>query len=161
MSLTSINESWGFSNTTASSYDVTPVAIGLSTNYAKVEDIPGRVVFKNLTSPIDQAEAIIFTCNELNKINQVEKNLNPPKTSGGRLVSVKVEAKDRLTSSTDDTFVTDLPASVAIQFRFSRNSAINASDMEMLLKRALGAIQNSDGTLALNKLMLEQLDPTK
>lgn len=156
-----ISGSWGYTNTTASTHTLTPVAVDLATNYAKTEDSPGRVVFKNITSPIDQVECIIITSNDLNKISQEEKNLYPPKVQGGRLVSVKAEAKKRLTSTTDDSFIVDYPASCAIQFRFSRNSSISASDMETLLKRALGSIQNSDGTFAIDKLMLQQLDPTK
>jgi len=153
----SLTQSWGVTNTTASTHEVAPIDLGFS-NYAVATEDPGKCILKNTTSPIDQVEVIAITSNDLASINQEEKNQNPPKVNGGRLVSVKVEGKKRITSTTDETFIVDYPASVAIQFRFAKSQYITAADLRMLLTRALGALQDADGNDLIGKLMLQQLN---
>jgi hypothetical protein len=156
MSLTS---SFGWTNTTDSTATVTPTAIGWS-NYALVTDDPGKCVLKNLTCPIDQTEVISFLCQDIPTVITEEKNVNPPKVSGGRTITVKLEAKKRQTSSTDDTFIVDYPAVCSISWRFSKNQALTASDLLTLLKRAIGALQDAstDGYI-IDELMMQQLNP--
>jgi hypothetical protein len=118
-----------------------------------------KVVLKNVTSPIDQIETITFQAQELNSLNQEEKNANPPKVAGGRLVTVKVEDKKRVTSSLSDTDISDYPASVSISFRFAKSQYVTAADMAELLERDLGAIFTSEGRYILDKLMMLKLNP--
>lgn len=155
-----LSGSYGWTNNTASVADVTPTKIDFAADYAVVSDDPMKVLIKNTTSPIDQIETITFQAQELNQITQEERNANPPKVAGGRLVTVKVEDKMRVTSSTDDTFLVDYPVSCSISFRFAKTTSVTATDLETLLKRAIGALQNSsDGSFRLNKLMMLQLNP--
>lgn len=156
MALTS---SFGFTNTSDSLVDITPTAIGMS-NYAVVVDDPGRCLLKNITCPIDQVETLSFMSKELNQIVQEEKNSNPPKVAGGRLVTIRLEAKKRVTSSSDDTFIQDFPVSCAVSFRFARTTYVTAADLLTMLKRVLGALQDSssDGYI-LDQLMMQQLNP--
>lgn len=157
-----LSGSFGYTNTDdgVSASTVTPVKIDFAADYAVVSDDPMKVVIKNTTSPIDQIETITFQAQELNQINQEEKNSNPPKVAGGRLITIKVEDKMRVTSSTDDTFVTDFPASCSISFRFSKTQHIDNNDMVELLRRAIGALQSaSTGAFRLDKLMMLQLNP--
>lgn len=156
MALTS---SFGFTNTTASEVDLTPTAIGMS-NYAVTVDDPGKCVLKNITCPIDQVETLAFMSQELATITQEEKNANPPKVAGGRLITVKMEAKKRVTSSSDDTFIQDLPVSCNVSWRFAKNQNVTAADLLTMLKRVVGALQDSstDGYI-LDNLMMQQLNP--
>lgn len=156
MALTS---SFGFTNTDDSSVNLTPTAIGFS-NYAVTTDDPGKCVMKNTTCPIDQVETLSFLTQELGTITQEEKNANPPKVSGGRLITVKLEAKKRVSSSTDDTFIVDLPVSCNVSFRFAKSQYVTASDLLTMLKRVVGALQDNsaDGYL-IDQLMMQQLNP--
>jgi hypothetical protein len=156
MSLTS---SFGFTNITDSTVDLTPTAIGMS-NYAVTVDDPGKCVLKNTTCPIDQVETLAFMSQDLNQITQEEKNANPPKVSGGRYITCKMEAKKRVTSSTDDTFIEDYPVSCNVSFRFAKNSNVTSADLLTMLKRVVGALQDSsaDGYI-LDQLMMQQLNP--
>lgn len=154
-----LSGSWGFTNTTASTVDLTPVAIGLS-NYAVTVDDPGKCLMKNLTGPIDQVETLTFMSQELGSITQEEKNSHPPKVAGGRLITAKIEAKKRITSSVDDTYIEDLPCSCNISWRFPKNSQITATDLLTLLKRVVGALQDSstDGYI-IDQLMMQNMNP--
>jgi hypothetical protein len=159
--LMALTSSFGFTNTTDSLVDLTPTAIGYS-NYAVTIDDPGKCVLKNITCPIDQIETISFMSQELNQINQEEKNANPPKLAGGRLITVKVEAKKRVTSSSDDTFIQDYPVSCNISWRFSKNQNVTAADLLTMLKRVVGALQdNSTDGYIIDNLMMQQLNPKK
>lgn len=156
MSLTS---SWGFTNTTDSTANLTPTAVGMS-NYAVVTDDPGKCLLKNVTCPIDQVETLTFMCQELNQITQEEKNANPPKVAGGRAITVKMEAKKRVTSSSDDTFIVDYPVSCNVTWRFSKTQYLTANDLLTMLKRVVGALQDSstDGYI-IDQMMMQQLNP--
>lgn len=156
-----LSGSLGFTNVTSAVADVTPTKIDYATDYAVTTDDPQKVVMKNITSPIDQIETITYQSQELNVINQEEKNANPPKVAGGRLITVKVEDKMRVTSTSDDTFIVDYPCSCSISFRFSKTQYITAATLETLLKRAIGALQDpSDASFRLDELMMLQLNPT-
>lgn len=153
--------SWGFTNTTDSSLNLVPTALDWD-NYAVTTDDPDRCVLKNTTSPIDQVETISFLSQELGTINQDEKNYNPPKVTNARAVTIKVEDKKRVTSTTDDFAVVDLPASCNITWRFSKNSNLTDQDLLEMLKRAVGALQNRLQTgWTFNSLMMKQLNPKK
>lgn len=154
-----LSSSFGFTNTTDSTVDLTPTAVGMS-NYAVTVDDPGRCVLKNITCPIDQVETLSFMCQELGSINQEEKNTHPPKVAGGRLITVKMEAKKRVTSSSDDTFIVDLPVSCNISWRFAKDNLVTKDDLLTMLKRVVGALQDSstDGYI-LDLLMMQQLNP--
>lgn len=154
-----LSGSFGFTNTTDSEVDLTPTAIGMN-NYAVAVDDPGKCLLKNITCPIDQVETLSFMCQDLNQINQEEKNVNPPKVSGGRLITIKMEAKKRVTSATDDTFVQDFPVSCNVSFRFAKTRYVEAADLLTMLKRVIGALQDSstDGYI-LDQLMMQQLNP--
>lgn len=156
MALTS---SFGFTNTTDSQVELTPTAVGMS-NYAVVVDDPGRCVLKNTTGPIDQVETLAFMAEDLGSIIQEEKNANPPAVSGGRRITIKMEAKKRVTSSSDDTFAVDYPVSCNVTFRFSKTQYVTAADLLTMLKRVVGALQDSstDGYI-LDQLMMQQLNP--
>jgi hypothetical protein len=154
-----LSSSFGFTNTTDSSVSLTPTAIGMS-NYALVTDDPGKCLLKNTTCPIDQVETLTYMCQDINQVNQEEKNVNPPKIQSGRVVTIKMEAKKRVTSSVDDTFIVDYPVSCNVSFRFTKSQYITANDLLTMLKRVVGALQDSsaDG-YRLDDLMMQQLNP--
>jgi hypothetical protein len=154
-----LSSSFGFTNTSDSSVDLTPTAVGMS-NYALVTDDPGKCLLKNTTCPIDQVETLTFMSQDINQVNQEEKNVNPPKISGGRVITVKLEAKKRVTSSVDDTFVVDYPVSCNVSFRFAKTQYVTSADLLTMLKRVVGALQDSstDGYI-LDDLMMQQLNP--
>lgn len=156
-----IHGSWGYTNTSASTETITPVAVGAN-NYAVVVDAPGKCVIKNITSPIDQVESISFMSQPLGKISQEEKNSNPPKVGDYMLITAKIEGKKRLTSDTDDSFVVDMPLSTNISWRFPKTQYITSADLLEQLKRLIGILQdNSTDKFILDEMMLNQLNPLR
>jgi hypothetical protein len=156
-----ISGSWGFTNTTASLHDLIPVVIDTASKYAVTTDTVGKTVIRNVTSPQDQEEVITYQGQDIKKVVQTLKNSNPPRNEAGRTINVKLEAKKRLTSSTDDTFVVDLPVSIDLTFRFTKSQYLTSSDLELLLTRMIGALRDSDdsGNTRLDNLMLGQYNP--
>lgn len=154
-----LSSSWGFTNTTASTASLTPTAVGMN-NYAVTVDDPGNCVLKNVTSPIDQVEVLQFQSQDIANVYQKEKNVNPPKVQDGRQITAKIEAKKRVTSSVDDTFIEDLPVSCNITWRFVKSSNITANDLLTILKRVIGAMQDesTDGYI-IDLLMMENCNP--
>jgi hypothetical protein len=158
-----IVSSFGYTNTTASTNTVAPVAVGVSTNYTVDKGTSGKVTIKNLTSPVDQVEAITIMSRDQNWLTQVEPTAFPVKTVPFRMVTVKVEGKKRVTSTTDDTFVQDYPVTTNISFRFPVTAYVTAADLREQLLRLCEVLAINDPTAPtsrIQKLMLNQLDPT-
>lgn len=151
--------SWGFTNNSDSSYTLTPKKVEPS-YYAVTVDDPGKCIMKNTTSPIDQQEVITYQASDISIVQQTDKNLYPPKVVEGRVITVKLEEKLRLTSSTDDTFMVDLPVNCNVTFRFTKSQYITEALLKGLLARLVGALQNeTDGSSRIGKMMRMQLNP--
>jgi hypothetical protein len=115
---------------------------------------------KNTTSPIDQQEVITYQASDISIVQQTDKNLYPPKVVEGRVITVKLEEKLRLTSSTDDTFMVDLPVNCNVTFRFTKSQYITEALLKGLLARLVGALQSeTDGSSRIGKMMRMQLNP--
>jgi hypothetical protein len=156
-----ITGSYGYTNVTESTVDLTPVAVGLS-NYAVTQDDPGKCSMKNVTSPIDQVETISFFCQEIGKITQEEENVHPAPEGEehNRMITARLEAKKRLSSSVDDTFCIDQPISTNVSWRFPKSQYITSQDLIVQLKRLIGALQDqSDDGYIIDMLMMQQLNP--
>jgi hypothetical protein len=159
-----ITGSYGFTNNTDATHDITPILIVTATDYAVTTDEAGKCVIKNITSPIDQVEVITFQGSDWpSAVKQTETNAHPASVQSSRSCNVKVEMKKRLTSSVDDTFVVDLPITCDISFRFIKNQYITKNDLLMALRRAVGALFDSDdsGNTRLDNMMMMQFNPNK
>lgn len=154
-----ISGSYGYTNTSKASTGFDAVVIDDSI-YAIVTDEPGLCVMKNTTSPIDQPEVISYIAQEKTTISLTEQNQHPAASTNARMITVKVENLKRMTSSVDDTYITDLPLTCNITWRFARNAAFTKDDLIAILERALGAIRDSDGTGSrLDNMMMLQVNP--
>lgn len=154
-----LSYSWGYTNTTAGGDNYNPIIIDMI-NYAVTADQPKKCVIKNITSPIDQPEVITFMCDDRQSISTTETNLHPAPNTAARMISVKVENFKRELSSVDDHYIVDYPIINTISWRFSKNKAFSADDLMLILRRALGAIRDSDGHGSrLDNMMMEQLNP--
>lgn len=158
-----IVDSFGFTNNTDAAHGVIPKLINASADYAVTEDTAGKCIIKNITSPIDQVEVITFQGQDVNQIRQSEVNAHPSNVQSGRSINVKLEAKKRLTSTNDDSFIVDLPITCDITFRFVKNSYITSADLTLILKRAIGALYDSDdsGNSRIDNMMMMQFNPNK
>lgn len=158
-----ITGSFGWTNNTDSSNNVTPILIDMFHNYAITEDTAGKCVAKNITTPIDQSEVITYQGQDVNVIKQSEVNAHPAQVQSGRQINVKVETKKRLSSSVDDSFIQDLPVTCDITFRFIKNQYITKDDLILVLRRAIGALYDSDdkGGTRLDNMMMMQFNPNK
>jgi hypothetical protein len=156
-----ISGSWGVQNTTPASHSLTPILIETDKDYAVVSDGTGKTVVRNVTSPQDQEEFITYQGQDLSRVVQSRRNTNPPKSEAGRSINIKLEGKKRLSSSTDDSFIVDLPVSVDLTFRYTVSQYIDSSDLLAVLYRLLGSLYDSDdsGNTRLDNLMVGQYNP--
>lgn len=150
---------YGFQNKTAAGFKVTPVAIGVVTNYAKTTDEPSVVVMNNKTCPLDQGELITYRCNEVEKVTTSQKIQNPARVRNGIQYVVKVEDILRTVDS-NGNIVCDEPVVAYITFRHQKSGNITSALVEECLTRLLGATYKADGTSRISDMMRSAIAPT-
>jgi hypothetical protein len=151
--------SWGFSNTTGSTHKtITPVALGLVTNYALADDQADAVVLDNKTAPLDQQETITFRYREIPKVNtNVTVQYPAPVTVGCQyIVSLEEVLK---TEDASVGYRVDDPIVAQLTIRHPKSGNISSSHIETILTRLVGALYADDGTCRINDLMRSALKP--
>lgn len=156
-----INSKFGFTNTSPSTQQVTPVALGITENYALVEDEPTSCVMSNVTAPIDQGELISFKCQPVKSVSTTQDILYPGKVPAGIQYVVKVEDILSTTSDTDPTFRVDTPVVAYLTVRHTKNSAVTGEMIAKVVERLIGACRKDDGSWRFDDLMRSSLRPTE
>jgi hypothetical protein len=151
--------SFGFTNTTAATYTITPTEIGEKTNYAELQDDPTVHVRSNVTCPLDQGELLTLRCNPLDKITTTQTLVNPLKVKNGVQYVVKLEEILRTVNS-DGDIVCDEPIVAYLTIRHQKTGNITQNIIDSVVKRLIGACYKSDGTPRWNDLMRSALEPT-
>lgn len=159
---------FSYTNTTdvGAAGKLTPVNVMPVHDYALIEDEPERVIVQNTLGDIDQQERLVFQRSSVNNVPISFANSNPDPNAANIQYGIKLESLYRITSSTDDTFVKDLPITCTLTFKHPTNSLITADVITTILLRTLGALEGDDGTVALltarlNELMRGSLKPTQ
>lgn len=150
---------FNFTNKTDGKVAVTPIAVGVTTNYAKVVDEPNTVVLSNRTCPLDQGELITYRVNEVNKVSTSQKIQNPSKVRNGVQYVAKVEEILRTTDAAGQ-IVCDEPIVAYLTIRHQKSGNITSDQITEVLRRLLGAVQKSDGSYRWNDLMRSAIVPT-
>lgn len=156
-----INSKFGFTNTVVSEAKVSPIKLGMTTNYALTEDEPTSCVLSNVTAPIDQGELISYKCQSVKNVSTSQDILYPNKVQAGIQYVVKVEDILSTTSDTDPTFRVDTPIVAYLTIRHPKDGAITSDMIATVVARLLGACRKDDGTWRFDDLMRSSLRPTE
>lgn len=154
-----MNTNFGFTNVTAHTHTITPVELGITTNYGLTSDEPTEAVYTNLTCPVDQGELISYKRSKVNKVSTAQENLYPPKVQTGIQYVVKLETALSVTSSTDSSFREDLPIVAYLTIRHPQSANISDANIGVIAQRLLGATIRDDGTFRFNDLVRGALKP--
>jgi hypothetical protein len=145
---------FGFTNNTDSTVEITPKALGLTTNYAIQTETANQAVLNNKTAPIDLQEVISYRTDDIAtlKANAVNIQYPSPVKSG---VSYSVQITDTLstTDSEDASFRVDEPIQCTITFRHPKSGNITGTHVAAVFTRALSALVKTDGTWRFDDLM--------
>jgi hypothetical protein len=155
-----ITSSFSFTNTTANLHDVTPVAIGPVTNYAKVADVANRYAGQNKTCSIGQGELLTYGCDPIKDVNTDQKVYNPGKVKDGVRYRIRLDEILRTTDSADPQYVIDDPIVMELSIKHTLSGNVTASHVETVFKRLIGACMRTDGTFRFDDLMISGLAPT-
>lgn len=145
--------SYGFTNTEASSHQVTPYALGLVTNYALAEEDASNAILNNKTAPIDAEELITFRARQIATVNTGLNVQNPSKVKGGIQYQVQVEAVRTTTDTDDASFRVDEPIVALLTIRHPKSANFTSAAVEEIVTRLLSCLYKADGTSRLDDLM--------
>jgi hypothetical protein len=129
--------------------------MGLATNYKKVDpkdakDI-GKVRYYNQTGSTEHQEVISIEIRDIPAVSpQIKPVVNLPSKKGlsnkGQQITIRLEEKKRMTSSTDDAFIVDYPSTLTLSYNVTGTDQVPYTDYEAMVKRLLGLLYNEDGT---------------
>lgn len=150
--------SFSFTNTTASTHNVTPVEIGEKTNYSAIADEPTRHVRQNTTAALDQGELLTVTSTPVRKVTCSLPLVYPLGSKQGVQYMVKLDEVLRTVDGAGN-IVCDEPIVAYLVIRHQITPNITTSIVETVVKRLLGACYKSDGTSRFGDWMRSALEP--
>jgi hypothetical protein len=142
-----------FTNTSAGQHPVGQVALGLTTNYALIQDEADVVILSNKTTPIDAEERIALRSRTVTKIGDGLNIQYPSPIKGGIEYSVKVEDTLTTTDTADATFRVDEPIVCTVSFKHPRSGNITSAAVAQVFGRAISALLKADGSWRFDDLM--------
>lgn len=144
---------FGFTNKTAGTHDVTPYVLGLTTNYAVVEEDANNAVLSNKTAPIDAEELVTFRSRRISTVNTDLNIQNPAPVKNGIQYQAQVEAVLTTTDPADASFRVDEPIVALLTIRHGRSGNITAAHIGEITTRLISCLRRSDGTWRFDDLM--------
>lgn len=148
-----LQSSFGFSNTTASTHDITPKVLGVTTNYSVVTDDADETVLSNKTAPVDQEEIISYRSRVLQRVDTDLNNQYPSPVKGGIQYQVVLQDMLSTTDSANAAFRVDEPIVAQLTIRHPRSGNITNSHIATVVTRLISACLRSDGTWRFDDLM--------
>jgi hypothetical protein len=156
--LTDTSYSFSYTNTTDASVDITPKAIGVVTNYAKVMDEPQEARISNKTASLEQPELVTYKSRRANKVDTLNKVKYPAPVQSGVVYQVRV---DSILRGTTGDIKVDEPCAMWLTIAHPASEAWTNDRVAGVLKRLLGACTKSDGSYRFEDLMRSALVPTQ
>jgi hypothetical protein len=154
MSLTGTKtSSFGFTNDTAGANTVTPLALGLTSNYSLTNDNADVATLNNKTAPVDKEEIISFRSRQLGSVNTTLNIQYPSKVTSGIEYSLKIEDTLSTTDSSDADFRVDEPIICTVTFRHPKSGNIGSDQVATVFLRAISSLMKADGTWRFDDLM--------
>jgi hypothetical protein len=144
---------YGFTNVTPSTHDVTPINLGVTTNYATDSVSPNAANLSNKTAPIDIEELISYRSRDIDKVPTQLNIQYPSKVTQGVEYGVKVEATLSTTDSADASFRVDEPIVMTLAIKHPKSGNISNALVSQLFVRMVSTLVRSDGTYRFDDLM--------
>jgi hypothetical protein len=145
--------SFGFTNTSAGQNTVTPLQLGLTSNYSLTADQADVATLNNKTAPVDREEIISFRSRSLSAVNSGLNIQYPSPVKGGVEYSLKIEDTLTTTDSDDANFRVDEPIVCTIAFRHPKSGNITSTQVATVFLRAISSLMKEDGTWRFDDLM--------
>jgi hypothetical protein len=145
--------SFGFTNTTAGTHTVSPIALGLTTNYALAGEDANNAILNNKTAPIDAEELITFRSRGIAQVNTDLNIQYPSPVKSGIQYQVQVEDVLTTTDTDDSSFRVDEPIVALLTIRHPKSGNIGGTQIAAVMNRLLGCIMKADGTWRFDDLM--------
>lgn len=142
-----------FTNTTSSTHTITPVELGVVTNYAVMSETANNAVLNNKTAGIDSQELISY---RTLKLKDVANNLDirhPASVTSGIQYGVQVEETLVTTDTADPTFRVDEPIVISINIRHPKSANFSNTLVTQAFLRTVSALRRADGTWRFDDLM--------
>jgi hypothetical protein len=144
---------FGYTNTTSGTHDVTPKLLGLTSNYSLSEDQADVVKLNNKTAPIDQEELISFR-SRIGQRLATDLNIQYPSPVNNVIeYSVRVDEVLSTTDTDNPNFRVDEPIVCSIAFRHPKSGNIGKDQVAEVFVRAISALMKADGGWRFDDLM--------
>jgi hypothetical protein len=157
--------SLGVTNTQLSTATITPVALGLVSNYAKTTDSAELARIKNKTASLDQQELITYRSRSIAKVGPDIPVYYPATVQDAVLYSVNVQ--DILRETKEDGSIADHPIEMWLTVKHDVSAAWTESEgasdpsyVGLVLRRLLGACYTDAGVERFDDLAKSALVPT-
>lgn len=144
---------FSFTNTTAGTNQVTPPALGLTTNYALAAEDANNAVLNNKTAPIDAEEIVTFRSRPIAQVNTDLNIQYPSPVKSGIQYQVQVEDVLTTTDTADASFRVDEPIVALLTIRHPKSGNINNAIIAQVMQRLIGCVLKADGTWRFDDLM--------
>lgn len=152
--------SFGFTNATDSTHNVTPKLLGVTTNYSVVTDTADETVLNNKTAPIDKEEIVTYRTRSLPRVDTKLNNQYPSPVKGGIQYQVSIEDMLSTTDTVNTGFRVDEPIVAFLTIRHPRSGNITNAHVATVVTRLLSACVRSDGSWRFDDLMRSAERPT-
>lgn len=144
---------FGFTNTTASTHDVTSLLLGLTSNYAVNSDTADSAVLNNKTAPVDVEELVTFRSRDIATVNTGLNIQYPSKVKKGIQYQVMVEDTLSTTDTVDADFRVDEPIVMQLTVRHPKSGNITNAQVASVFVRLISCLMKADGTWRFDDLM--------
>jgi len=146
--------SFGFTNSTAGTNTVTPLALGLTTNYATQVNNANQAVLNNKTAPIDLQEVISYRSDDIASLKNNAVNIQyPSPVKAGIQYSVAITDTLSTTDTSDASFRVDEPIQCTVSFRHPKSGNITGALVAQVFLRTISSLMKEDGTWRFDDLM--------
>lgn len=148
------SSSFGFTNTTVGDHPITPVDLGITSNYAISTETADQAVLNNKTAPIDLQEVISYRSNDIANLKANAVNIQyPSPVNQGIQYSVAVTDTLSTTDTADASFRVDEPIQCTVTFRHPKSGNISGQHVATVFLRAISSLVKEDGTWRFDDLM--------
>jgi hypothetical protein len=142
-----------FTNTTDGSHTVTQKAIGITTNYASIQEDSSTAVLNNKTAPIDAEEIVTYRSKNLPKVDTGLNIQYPSPVKTGIQYQIMVEDTLSTTDSADPSWRVDEPIIAQLTIRHPRSGNITNDIVGQVVTRLVSAAMKADGSWRFDDLM--------
>lgn len=144
---------FGFTNTTAGSNTVTPIALGLTSNYAVKADTADQAVLNNKTAPIDVEEIVTYRSRNIPTVNTSLNIQYASPVKSGIQYQVMVEDTLSTTDTVDADFRIDEPIVMQLTIRHPKSGNIGNAQVGAVFLRLISSLMKTDGSWRFDDLM--------